>query len=398
MLSLPLFEDDYPLIAFTQRVGFWGALADPVFRPRVTLSWILLALWRMVHLTPVVYHMVSLAVHIANAWLLYVLLLAWPSSPIRRAAFWATAFFAIAEGHQEAVVWVAAMSELLQFLFGGAALYCFIRSQKTARPAVFTVAGAALFAMALLSKESAVIWLPIFALAIPWEARREGLRKLIPYAAIELGAVALFAITARHSFHYSDGSFSLHSPFVITWVRNFGRLLWVWGVIALGAMAYWRNAEFKIPAAIALLWIGLGLVPYTFLTYSAQIPSRHTYLASAGLAVLVGLAFDGLLRTRLSRKLAMAVALAAIVHNTGILWLRKRAQFAKRAEPTEQIIRLAQRTAGPIWASCFPHAGIIASEAVHLATGRPASDVLLTPAEAAGRPVAAEFCYPATSR
>ena len=40
--------------------------------------------------------------------------------------------------------------------------------------------------------------------------------------------------------------------------------------------------------AVALVWMGLALVPYSFLTYSTQIPSRQTYLASAGLALLAG--------------------------------------------------------------------------------------------------------------
>jgi len=108
MLSLPLFEDDYPLIALADRYGFTGVLADPVFRPRATLSWTMLALWRTFHLTPIVYHIASLAVHGANTCLVYLLFLSWPAPSVRRAAFSAAAFFAIAEGHQEAVVWFAA--------------------------------------------------------------------------------------------------------------------------------------------------------------------------------------------------------------------------------------------------------------------------------------------------
>ena len=37
---------------------------------------------------------------------------------MKPAAFWAAAFFAVHEGHQEAIVWYSAISELLVFFFG----------------------------------------------------------------------------------------------------------------------------------------------------------------------------------------------------------------------------------------------------------------------------------------
>jgi hypothetical protein len=38
----------------------------------------------------------------------------------------------------------------------------------------------------------------------------------------------------------------------------------------------------------AVGWMTLGLLHYSFLTYMTRVPSRHTYLAAAGLALLVG--------------------------------------------------------------------------------------------------------------
>jgi hypothetical protein len=319
---------------------------------------------------------------------------------IRHAAFWAAAFFAIAEGHQEAVVWFAAMSELLQFLFGAAALYCFVRAQQCQRASLILTLGSVCFTLALLSKESAIIWLPFFALATPPGRWRKVLPQAIPFLVLGLFAVVAFALTAGQvSFRFTDGSFSLHAPFIATWIRNVGRVLWIWGVAALLVIVtYRRDIELLRAAAIALLWIAIGLVPYCFLTYSSQIPSRQTYLASAGLALLFGLAFDSIARLPAQRKLVAALAVIVIAHNFGILWFRKRAQFRQRAEPTEQLIRLARQTSGPIWVRCFPRPGLIASEAVHLAAGHLPSDVLFTEAEAAAHPGAAEFCYPTTSR
>jgi len=173
------------------------------------------------------------------------------------------------------------MSELLQFFFGAAALYSYIRLQRSRQAPFLLGIGVLLFVFAMLSKESAIIWLPLFALAIPPDRWRKSLMLGLPFLALGFAAFALFAVTGRNSFRYSDGSFSLHSPFIATWIRNVGRVLWIWGVASLAVLAHYRRErELLRAAAIALLWIGIGLLPYCFLTYSSQISSRQTYLAS----------------------------------------------------------------------------------------------------------------------
>ena len=145
---------------------------------------------------------------------------------------------------------------------------------------------ASLFALALLSKESAVVfcrfffWLdrsPAVAICCPtWRWRRWRWRR--------------WSASRDVSFRFSDGSFSLHAPFWITWPANYLRILWIWGLVAVAAV--WRRAigALRGAALAAMVWIGIALAPYSFLTYSTRIPSRQTYLASAGLAMLVGLA------------------------------------------------------------------------------------------------------------
>ena len=88
------------------------------------------ALWRLAGLRPWVYHAASLVLHIANTWLLFGLCLSWPR--MRAAAFWAAAFFAVHEGHQEAVMWFSAINELLMFFFGMASLDFAFRSVENA--------------------------------------------------------------------------------------------------------------------------------------------------------------------------------------------------------------------------------------------------------------------------
>jgi len=321
----------------------------------------------------VVYHAVSLLLHIVNTWLVFWIAMTWP--PMRSAALWAAAFFAVHEGHQEAVMWFSAINELLMFLFGAAALLCWMHKWR--------LAGIMLFALALLSKESAVIFLPLFLLTEPVKEWRRALPRLVPYAVLAAIAVASVVSTRAYSFRFSDGSFSLHAPFWITWPHSYFRLLWIWGFIA-GAVLLWRKQ--RVSVLPPLVWIGVSLVPYSFLTYSTEIPSRQVYLASVGLALLFGLAIAQMPR----RSWIAAVIALMLIHNVAYLWTKKRGQFLERAAPTEQLIELARRTDGLIRVRCFPRSMSIAEEAVRLAIAPP-EKVLWS--ETSEHPPVDEFCY-----
>lgn len=387
-LSLPLMEDDYPNIA--QALDFRSLAApllNPVFRVRATSYWAMSALYRAFQLAPSAYHGLSLILHIANTWLLYFALLGWPR--MQKAAIWAAGFFAVYEGHQEAVMWFSAINELLQFFFGGLAMLLWMQGRKWLAPSL------ACFALALVSKESAVIFLALFGLALVGRPRTSPTWALTFYAALAALAVASIIATRAYSFRFSDGSFSLRAPFWITWPRGLARLLWFWGWIAGGVLVLARsNAKQWRAASVTLAWMVVALLPYSFLTYSTQIPSRQTYLASAGLAALFGLAMAQLWASGgVPRKIAAALAIVALLQNTGYLWTRKRAQFLARAQPTEQLIRVARQTGGPIWIRCFPLAPITAEAALRLAAGMSASEVVWTQADAKEHQAKAVFCY-----
>ena len=72
-----------------------------------------------------------------------------------------------------------------------------------------------------------------------------------------------------------------------------------------------------------MAWIAVGLFPYSFLTYSTQIPSRQLYLASAGLAFLFGLAAAQAIRISQKREWLVAAAmLVVLAHNVGYIWIK----------------------------------------------------------------------------
>jgi len=283
-------------------------------------------------------------------------------------------------------MWFSAINELWMFCFGAAALLCRLEAERRQRRWL-DVCGVVLFALALISKESAVIFLPALLLAAP----RRVLSTALPYVLLTAIAVGSILLTHSNSFRFTDGSFSLHAPFWITLPRNIGRLLWIWGIPALLVAWYSRMPELRRFATGALGWMALAFVPYMFLTYSRAIPSRQTYLASAGLAWLVGVALAHIWRRR--RRWAAAAALVILLHNVGILFVRKRVQFLERAEPTEQLLALARRTAGPIWVQCFPRPAYIAQEALHLGAGRDPATIVWTGEQARTHPPAAVFCY-----
>jgi hypothetical protein len=372
-LNIPLIADDFPNIA---QALTWGApeglgtlLSDAQFRLRATSYWTMFGLWQAGELTAWVYHAASLLVHIVNAWLVFAVASTWERT--RAAAPWAAFFFAIHEGHQEAVMWFSAVNELLMFCFGVSALWCWLRR----REAISVV----LFALALASKESAIVLLPLFVLCDPGRWKR-----LAPHAVLAALAVASIAQSHANSFRFSDGSFSLSAPFWLTWPRSLARLLWLWGWVAGVAIWFTRNAEVRGVAVRCVVWMGVALVPYSFLTYSTQIPSRQTYLASAGLALLVGLAAA---RLEWGRWAAVAAAVL-LLHNVGYLWTKKHEQFLERAAPTAQLISFAERTRGPIWVRCFPLPRIVADEAVRLGAGRAIGTLVWAPQQGAS-----EFCY-----
>jgi hypothetical protein len=269
-----------------------------------------------------------------------------------------------------------------------ASLWCWLRAGTGKDRWRLELAGTVLFALALLSKESAVILLPLFFLTGPG-----GVTRRVAPTVLVLLALGSIAVSRSNSFRFSDGSFSLHAPFWITWPYGIARVLWIWGWLAAIVIVLSRERGLRRSGLAALAWIGIGLAPYSFLTYSTQIPSRQTYLASAGLALLFGLALAHAARKwPLRPRVVAAVVTLMLLHNVAYLWTKKRAQFLERAAPTEQLIALARRTPGSIWVRCFPQPPLVAEEAVRLAAKRSPAGLVWNQAEAAAHS-ATVFCY-----
>ena len=217
----------------------------------------------------------------------------------------------------------------------------------------------------------------------------------LPFVALAIGYAALIYSTRPNSSRFTDGSFSLSAPFWITWSKSFVSLLWFWGWPALIALILWRvNIRLVV---VSLSWIAISFVPYMFLTYMTRIPSRQVYLASAGLAIIVGAAFAAFadrVSIKRHRLVLASVALIFVLGNVGVLWTKKRQQFLARAEKTEILIAFAREHDGRIFVECFPRPPIIAESVLKVVFGRSADTIVWDPQEASITPGLPRICIP----
>jgi len=379
-LPIPLISDDYTQIYLARQYGptdAWGnLLQDALYRCRATS--LLVSYWvdRWLGVSILAFNLVNLFFHLLNTWLVYRL----GRHPLigYRVSFWAALFFGIYEGHQEAVVWHAALPELLVFLFGLLALDCWIRWLESGGRA-YSLASLLLFVLALFSKESAVAFVPLFfgAWWISPNRQRNGLYSLAGYSVLSaVYAASIFSASKQH-LHLNDGTFNWQSTFWLTLPNSVGRMLWFWGALALIALVVMRPNAWRRLLGISLFWMVVTLVPYSFLAYMNRVPSRHTYLASAGLALLVGAAMlVASERLRQFRNWHMALLAVLLLHNCGYLWIKKLPQYQRRAEPTERFLNFAANSEQPIAVQCVPYALDVYIQAAQLVLNRPSTFVV----------------------
>ena len=377
-LLIPLFSDDYIQIALGRQYGpldQWGSLAqDVLYRCRATSIVLTHLMDRLAGDAPLPLRVLNLAVH-ALAALLVAGLGSWKRIGYRISVP-AAAFFALREAHQEAVIWVAALPELLAFVFVLATVLAWIRWMDTRRT-LWAWASCAAFLLGLLSKESAAVF-PAFAFLIWWLDARSWRTPLVVIAAMlsmdGLYAGSIFAAKDAH-LHLNDGTFRFQSGFAWTLLHSMLRMMWPWGAIAAALLAWSGFERWRSYAIGAFVWMAVALLPYSFLTYMDRVPSRHTYLASVGIAILMGCAWQTLERLRRPAVIGLALA-AVLIHNLGYLWTKKFDQYQRRVEPTEHFLRYAETRSGPVRITCAPYGVDVYRQAAAIRLGWPPQQVL----------------------
>jgi hypothetical protein len=86
-------------------------------------------------------------------------------------------------------------------------------------------------------------------------------------------------------------------------------------------------------------------------------PSRHTYLATAGLALTLAFAWDALRSadSTAARRTAFAGAALFVLINPAYLWWKKLPQYEWRAQPTEAFLSFARQHGKPVYVGPTPY-------------------------------------------
>jgi hypothetical protein len=261
----------------------------------------------------------------------------------------------------------------------------------------FYGAAALTFLLALFSKESAVAVVPLCALAVICHPGRpfKRLLAIAPFALVAVGYFGMIFLARDSHLHFHDGTFSLHASFLEVLARSIWGLLWVWGLVTLVLFSTKVLRPWPPLVPISLVWMIVTLLPYSFLTYMPRVPSRHTYLASAGLALIVASGFVAFRqRAAISNQRWLIPAMAAIivVHQVVYLWTVLHRRYTFRAEPTEQLLRVARETPRLIYASCFPYSAVIAQYAIQIGAEGSSKPGFEVGPEAAKQADARDFC------
>jgi len=309
-------------------------------------------------------HAVNLALHAANAVLLFLVLRSmtgrvWPSAM-------AAAVFAVHPLHVESVAWITERKDVLSGLFGLLALAAYVRyARRPSAMRYLLVAGA--LALGLIAKPMLVTWPLVFLLLDYWPLRRPLRAGLLLEKVPLLLLVAASAAAAVVGQWSGDAVFSLETvPLgqriaraAELYVAYLGKTFWpanlaalygeppmasYWPAIAAGALlalltagALWaarRTRRAPQPwLAVGWLWYLLTLVPVIGLVRvgSGVMADRFMYLPLIGLCLAVIWAAKQAIGTSPYRQCTAAVASLLVLASLGTLAWRQ-ASYWKDSE------------------------------------------------------------------
>ena len=303
------FEDDFQWLAGTltydpaSLFDLFGAGRSHVYRPILELYfWAATPLFRG---SPLLFHLANVALHVANGVLLYAL--ARRISGDWRFALTTALLFVVLPGYVDAVAWVGALGEPVGALFGVSSVLAFLAYRRSGRLRHRALSLAA-FALALLTHESSVVFLPLLVLTDwavdeacpePVEGRTliprsrgdwvEALRTFAPYVVVAgLYAIPDLAVT-RQSYMVSEGHYRVgfHAiqnalDYVVRLYVGKGNLLSYVAIVAAISLILARGTR---RARFAIGWMFVALLPFVFFTWGNT--ARYLYLPAMGFAILL---------------------------------------------------------------------------------------------------------------
>jgi hypothetical protein len=344
-ISAYFFDDDFQWLVgsrtFHPSMVFDLSGHKEFYRPVVELYFGVLT--PLFHGSPVLFHLANIALHATNGVLL--LALAYSLSGNMAYAFLTALFFVLQPSDMDAIAWVSALAEALSTFFGCLAVLAFVKSRRHAGYGSRVVSWAA-FGLALLTHESAVVFLPLLALAdwafintTPNEGSRR-IRRYAPYAIMVVAYLAIdFSINARNYVvtegHYGIG---LH---VVTHALDYIVALYVgrrdilnYFLSVAVLIALFRFGSRRVIFAAA--WLLIALAPFALFKWGNT--SRYLYLPAMGFSMLMAeavLTIHRWLSARLSRRVAAtgaAVITLAIASRLIVFCVQNLPSFVEKAD------------------------------------------------------------------
>jgi len=265
-------------------------------------------------LNPVGYHITNLVLHIACAFVVYLLLLRLDLPP--PAALLTSLLWAVHPVQVESVAWISERKNVLSALFFFAAFFAYIGF--SARPSLWRYLGTfALLALALLSKMNTMV-LPAICLAYEWTFRQRlrwrDVAAVVPMLVLG-GAVAYFNLVGNpiHGTSWHGGSMivSWFSSFVVIF-RYFGKIILpldlrsgydvplrgslldppvlaaTVGLVLLAGLTIWLLGR-RRREAFWILWFAICLAPMLniLVPFRAMMQDRFLHMALLGPLALV---------------------------------------------------------------------------------------------------------------
>ena len=368
ILDLPFQLDDFAVVADPMalfgHVDVYSDLDIPPFMMRVPmwLAWAFVHLFATEPLSPVLFHVFGLALHVTTAWLLArVIARHGPQALGSRAGLLAGLAFGAAAGAMQSVSWTAAWSSLLYTLFGLAGLNLALDARERGAWRGVLLAGLC-FYLAIITKAPAVV-VPAAALAVlagsalPARAwRRLGGEALITGGAVGLGLLTRSIYLGTRHLRYEarvTPSLSELPEFIGKGFVGLGQALYPWNrdplfngeeplFATLGWHPAWIACAFfatvvlaaavvypraRGPMALALVALVPAVLPPGVLYEGAEtnVLSRTAYLPLAGFAGLLGLGLAGLFAWRRSAGVALSIVVGLVTMdgNRHVAWTER---------------------------------------------------------------------------
>lgn len=320
--------------------GVWAFLGyrGNYYRP---LQFIVYGLiYRAFGANPFPFHLLMALLHAANTALIYSLARRVLRSKSPAAACVAAALFAVHPVHTETVNWIAALPDAMVTAFALLGLRAFAAGK--ALPSRWQMAAhCAIYFAALLTKETAVVLLPLYA-AYQWQLGAKGNRTMYAgmaaafaaYLAMRIHALGGLSPAQRAFFHLTAAEFVMSATVLLA--HYFAALVWPgslnffhvfhpttgldWqlaaSIAALAGLTYAavRFGRRNQAALFALFWIAISIAPALNIAGVGQnvFAERYLYLPSAGFAILAGMAWMWLARSKPNWAGAGAAALLLV--------------------------------------------------------------------------------------